>query len=124
MTPAERTKKWRQDNPDRAKAGRQKVYYANHAREKMSRRNSGFKRLYGINVAQRDDMITEQDGLCAACEGTFFSVPHIDHDHTTKKIRGILCSGCNQALGNIGESVPRLQALIAYVEKHNECPGV
>jgi hypothetical protein len=121
MTPTQRTAKWRHDNPEKSKALRMANYYANHEREKASRRDSSFRRLYGITVAQRDQMIYDQDGLCAACEGTFFSVPHIDHCHRTKKVRGVLCSGCNQALGNIGESILRLQALVIYVEKHNEC---
>jgi hypothetical protein len=118
MTPSQRTAQWRRDNPEKAKEGRKRVYYANHEREKMSRRNSSFRRLYGIDVATRDAMITEQNGLCASCEGIFFRVPHIDHCHRTKKVRGILCSGCNQALGNVGESIPRLRALIRYLEQH------
>jgi Recombination endonuclease VII len=119
LTPAQRVAKWRRDNPEKAKATRKQNYYANQEREKSSRRDSGFRRLYGITVAERDALITEQDGVCASCEGTFFSVPHIDHDHRTKKVRGILCAGCNQALGNVGESIPRLRALIRYLEKHN-----
>lgn len=118
MTPAQWVAQWRKENPEKAKATRKRNYYANHEREKQSRRDSGFRRLYGIDTKTRDEMISEQNGLCASCESTFFSVPHIDHDHHTKKIRGILCSGCNQALGNVGESIPRLRALIRYLERH------
>lgn len=119
MTPSERTAKWRLDFPEKAKATRKRNYYANHEREKMARRNSGFKRLYGITVAERDEMIAKQSNRCAACRKPFVRTPHIDHCHNTKIVRGILCSGCNQALGNVGESILTLRALIRYLEKHN-----
>lgn len=41
---------------------------------------------------------------------------HIDHDHATGRFRGMLCSGCNLALGNVKDSPERLRALAAYIE--------
>jgi hypothetical protein len=46
---------------------------------------------------------------------------HMDHDHATGAFRGWLCHGCNTALGNTGEDVARLRALLAYLERHR--PG-
>lgn len=46
---------------------------------------------------------------------------HVDHDHAVPQPappRGILCQGCNQALGNVNDSVERLKALITYLETH------
>ncbi len=122
MTPAERVAQWRRDNPEKAKATRRRNYYVNHEREKLSRRRSGFKRLYGITLEQRDQMLVDQGGLCAACArelDPMSKTTHTDHCHKSKKVRGILCHGCNQALGNVRESATTLRALIRYLEHHN-----
>lgn len=82
---------------------------------------------YGI-TSEQFDAILEAQGGCAACgspttDGKYW---HVDHDHTCcdtqarscgKCIRGILCHGCNTALGNVGDDPNRLRALIAYLEK-------
>ena len=41
--------------------------------------------------------------------------PVIDHDHKTGKTRGILCHNCNVALGLLGEDIPRIESMIAYI---------
>lgn len=43
-----------------------------------------------------------------------------DHDHATGAFRGWLCEPCNKALGMAHDSLPRLIALVAYLEAHNE----
>lgn len=45
-------------------------------------------------------------------------VPHIDHNHATNRVRGLLCVRCNVALGVV-ESTPRwLSRTAAYLEKY------
>ncbi len=46
----------------------------------------------------------------------------IDHDHTTNKIRGLLCSGCNLAIGNMKDSIENFQNAISYLQKHQPKP--
>ena len=64
---------------------------------------------YDIDAENYDQLFKEQSGQCAICgdlldiEGNFTS--HIDHDHITGKIRGILCRDCNLALGNIEDKL-------------------
>lgn len=41
---------------------------------------------------------------------------HIDHDHATGKIRGLLCQGCNTALGYVKDNPLILRALALYLE--------
>ena len=43
---------------------------------------------------------------------------HKDHDHKTGKFRGILCNGCNAALGFLKEDRNRIRGLIDYLDKH------
>jgi len=60
-------------------------------------------------------MIERQGGVCAACR---IDKPiHVDHDHVTGKVRGVLCFLCNQALGNVRDSTDRLRLLILYLEQ-------
>jgi hypothetical protein len=72
-------------------------------------------RRYGIGAAEVDALIAAQDGKCAICG---VGVPeHVDHDHVTGRIRGMLCFSCNGGLGQFGDSVERLRLAIAYLER-------
>ena len=60
--------------------------------------------LYSITYADYRAMLVEQDLTCALCETKHNeSSPstrlHVDHDHKTGKVRGLLCQGCNWHLG-------------------------
>lgn len=67
------------------------------------------------------EVLELQGGGCAICgrlqregERAF----HIDHDHSTGKLRGILCSGCNLGLGHFADDVDSLAEAIKYVEHY------
>lgn len=86
-------------------------------------RRQWLKVLYGITPEQYDQMFREQGGLCAICglEGkktlaTQRFALHVDHDHKTGKVRGLLCHNCNTILGNAGDSPDVLVKAIAYLE--------
>ena len=64
-------------------------------------------------------MVMTQDGRCAICERLpEDEVLRVDHDHSTGKIRGLLCRHCNLALGNMKGDISLLRKAIAYLEKH------
>lgn len=48
---------------------------------------------------------------------------HWDHDHSTGKFRGWLCSPCNNALGNVKDNPERLAKLIRYLVRHKLSHG-
>lgn len=58
---------------------------------------------YGITKEYYDTILIKQNGVCAICKKfrlrTIDRRMHIDHCHTTGKVRGILCSVCNTMLG-------------------------
>jgi hypothetical protein len=63
-------------------------------------------------------MIEAQGGLCAICAGPL-DRPHVDHDHETGKVRGILCFNCNAGLGKFKDSVEIADAATEYLRKHD-----
>lgn len=69
---------------------------------------------YGISSEEKKKMIEAQNGMCPICQ----MVPnswHIDHNHETGKVRGVLCHHCNTALGNFRDSIKTLERAIAYL---------
>lgn len=68
---------------------------------------------YGLGQADVDEMLAVQGGRCAACGKP--GPEHVDHDHETGKVRGLLCFNCNQALGNVRDKVQVLDSLGAYL---------
>jgi len=87
--------------------------------------NNGISRLrkYKLTTDQYNSMFELQDGKCAICGKEFIKTPHIDHDHITGKVRGILCRNCNQALGFIGDSPVLAMGLSKYLIEH-EARGI
>jgi hypothetical protein len=88
---------------------------ANRERKHGSTREYHLRRRYGIGQAEVDAMLAAQGGLCAACRHD--EPKHVDHDHATGQVRGMLCFLCNQALGNVRDDVARLQGLIDYLHR-------
>lgn len=72
-------------------------------------------RKYGITPEDYDQMFEVQQGLCAICAEASDLRLHIDHDHETGKVRGLLCARCNPALGAFRDSPVLLQAAIDYL---------
>ena len=94
-----RTKQWRAANPRRVLA-----YYL---------------KRYDLTVEQYDELLAEQGGVCAICKGPSTEKGyHVDHDHVTKRVRGLLCSRCNVGLGQFKDSPDRLRVAVEYLEKN------
>lgn len=75
-----------------------------------------FLRKYGLTVADYDAMMLKQDGRCATCRQA--APLHVDHDHNTGRVRGLLCKGCNVALGMVRDDQDTLRSLIGYLDTH------
>lgn len=77
---------------------------------------------YGITSEQWDEMYNAQEGRCATCDTHQSKLKrrlNIDHDHSTGKVRGLLCDACNRALGHVNDSVDTLRRLINYLDTAN-----
>lgn len=79
---------------------------------------------YGLTEARYREILVEQGGGCALCgsftESTGQRGMHVDHDHATGKVRGILCSGCNTALGKLGDNVAGVWRALDYLLRSEE----
>jgi len=76
-------------------------------------------RLYRMTDAGFASMLAEQGGGCAVDKTHKMrgSNWHIDHDHRTGAVRGILCGNCNKALGYAHDHPATLRALADYLER-------
>lgn len=108
----EKRKKWVADNPERRKD-------YEHQYNRGKRRNRNLKDLYGITREEHDEMFDKQKGCCAICNKPNM-VLSVDHNHTTGKVRGLLCNKCNFALGNANDNPDILLKAIEYLKTHNE----
>jgi len=86
----------------------------NEARTPTGRRRELLKRKHGMTLEKFEDLLASQGGVCAIC-GEVPHRTHLDHSHTTGRIRGILCYRCNIGIGYLQESPRILQAAIAYL---------
>jgi hypothetical protein len=76
---------------------------------------------YNISQDEWDNLFVRQNGKCAICytaspggkHGTF----HIDHDHTTGAVRGLLCSTCNTGIGMLQDSIDVLNSAVSYLKR-------
>lgn len=78
------------------------------------------RRAYGIRQDEFDALLARQDGKCAVCGGGPNGPGtrlHIDHCHTSNRIRGLLCAKCNTAVGLLGDDPKRADALAAYLRR-------
>jgi hypothetical protein len=75
-------------------------------------------RRYGLTVDAYRAISDAHNGHCAICGDKPSSRLHIDHDHKTGAVRGLLCRGCNHALGNALDDPSRLRAMADYLERH------
>lgn len=72
---------------------------------------------YGISIDEARKLHARRQGGCEIC-GNATLKRVVDHDHTTGKIRGILCINCNSSIGLAGDSAHRLRQLANYLEAH------
>ena len=79
------------------------------------------KRTYGLSKKQYLALFEKQNNQCPGClcEITPYTrKSHVDHDHETGEVRGILCMGCNSGLGYLKDDVKRLERLTQYLHSH------
>lgn len=67
-------------------------------------------------IQEWDRLFSEQNGHCAMCPNT--ARLHVDHDHNTNVVRGLLCYNCNNGIGRLKDSMDILNSAMKYLSKH------
>lgn len=101
-----RTKELRQKYPEKSKQ-----YY----------KTSNRRRNYNIEPEEYDSLMEKSKNLCMICGSPPKTKSlHIDHNHKTGKVRGLLCHGCNTAIGLFKENIEVIKKAIYYLESNLE----
>lgn len=97
---------------------RTKTRYASYCNTCWTRvrREYRLKKCYNLTLDDYETMFTFQQGKCAICSRPPKSTLHIDHDHKTGMVRGLLCWHCNVLLGKSKDNVDRLAAAVRYLQ--------
>ncbi len=117
------SKRRRLDPEYRERAAEKQREYRKNNRDKVreaSRKSEARRRLrrYNLTLEDYQELFKTQGSKCGIC-GTLQPTTknwHLDHCHTTLKVRGILCHHCNLLLGNSRDSVEILEAAIRYLK--------
>jgi hypothetical protein len=106
-------KEWKDKNPDKIK----------EIRDKFKQRYPDYSRIstlkrHGLTLEEFGLMLSQNNNSCWICNTSFKTIPEakIDHCHTTGKVRGLLCSNCNTALGLIKDNATVLNNMIHYLK--------
>lgn len=87
-------------------------------RDMRKQRDTTLRRVYGITLAEYEAMRDEQGDACAVCRGRDAHCDlHVDHDHASGRVRGLLCYRCNMTVGMARDSADILRAAAAYLER-------
>lgn len=84
-------------------------------------RDDRYRWKFGITLDDYHKMLEKQDGRCGICKSTEaggrWGTFAVDHCHTTGKVRGLLCSNCNNGIGKLGDTVEALESALDYLRR-------
>jgi len=123
----EAKRRQKENNPEHYRKKRKEYYHKYEKTIKAKLRQSNYikrwriETLYGITHEEYLGILAKQNYACAICEGELIpgtnKKPHIDHCHETGKVRGVLCKGCNTALGFLGDNIEGVKRALAYLSE-------
>ena len=103
-------KEWTRKNKE--KRERSAEAYRNNHREVL--RGRTIKSRYGISHDEYKKLFIVNP-VCELCNKR--KSVHLDHDHETGKIRGVLCQPCNTGLGKLGDNIEGLEIALKYLKE-------
>jgi hypothetical protein len=85
-------------------------------------RDANLRNLYGITLDEWNSMLVAQENRCAMPDCTAdapggYGTWHTDHDHSTGRVRGLLCAKCNTLLGAYETTKYRHAAFEHYIQR-------
>lgn len=129
------SKAWKANNPEKVAVHKRSEYSRNREAYLSYSRSDGRKTRwfawklrtqFGITLDEFHALDSSQGYACAICRVLWSDIssskhrrPHIDHCHKTGKVRGLLCNGCNIALGLFRDSHEVAFLAAVYLKAHN-----
>lgn len=119
MSTAIHSRSYRSHHPEKVRAYKQWYYLDHKKRDADRERRAQLRYRFGITPEQYDQLLADQRGVCAVCHRSDPTGRRlaVDHDHQTGVVRGLLCSNCNRAIGQLAESPDVLAAALAYLRQ-------
>lgn len=117
------TTRWCLANPDKWKIikERRKLKETIDPEFKIQKRNARLKSVYGLEVGDFEQLLIGQDYSCALCFRKQGKIRlHVDHDHASGQVRGLLCHQCNWYLGTIDADPTIIDRITNYRRQVNE----
>ena len=116
----EKIKHYRQINKEKISIKNKEWALRNKEKRKINKRNWQLKQ-YGLTPNTFNELLKSQNNKCSICKLVFSDTIklHIDHNHKTDKIRGLLCSQCNTGIGQLRESEEIFLSAIDYLRRSN-----
>lgn len=131
-------KKFREENIDYVREQKRKSYFKHRdsilerqrtSVSKKEKRRENSLLMYGLTRDDYNNMRQQQGFRCLICNiheeetkrgpsKSSETALHVDHCHTTNKVRGLLCINCNTMLGKVKDNVGILKSAIEYLEKN------
>ena len=81
------------------------------------------KRAYNLSKEDYEKLAAKAKGCCQICGKKSKRRLDVDHDHVTKRVRGLLCNSCNIGIGKLKHSVEILEAAIQYLKTETPKEG-
>jgi hypothetical protein len=113
----ERVQRWREKNPERYRSTQQAYKAKNRQRIQQQNRERHLRKKYGLSLGEFESLVDQQLGRCAICKIDLGSDLHVDHEHVTGRIRGLLCGKCNKAVGLLNDDPTLIRAAARYLER-------
>jgi hypothetical protein len=116
-TPHWKSPAYKRDYYAKNKARILELARADYARNPDKYKSKTLKTKFGITLAEFDAISEFQAGLCAVCCEPLprGKACHVDHDHQTGAVRGLLCTNCNVGIGNLRDDAIRCASAAAYL---------
>jgi hypothetical protein len=87
---------------------------------KHIQKDRDLRKKFNIGLEDYKKMLEEHKGVCAICGGKGNGINlSVDHNHVTKKIRGLLCCHCNFGIGYFKDNPELLRKAVDYLNKHD-----
>lgn len=125
--PAHKIRRKLYKKTERGKEAERRYIERNRERLFENRYKSRVRRLYGLTYEQYQEILEKQNGACAIClkeQREASKRLHIDHDHVTGKVRGLLCTKCNMGIGLFGDNVDLLDKATKYLNAIHQNDGL